>query len=134
MEERAVESPLVTKYRRMMAAFNANDLSGVEEFVAEDIRYTIPGKSPLAGTTIGILEHLRALSLAKELSQGTLKLTAAATAVDGDYLFIWGRISAQRAGKMLDCDHGVVFRFADGKVVEGRTLPSNLYEFDDFWS
>jgi ketosteroid isomerase-like protein len=52
---------------------------------------------------------------------------------DDEYLFAYGRVSATRNGKTLDSDHCVVFRFAEGKVVEGRTLPVDLYAFDAFW-
>ena len=53
---------------------------------------------------------------------------------DERYLFVYGRVHAERAGKTLDSDHCVVFRFSEGKIVEGRTVPVDLYEFDDFWS
>lgn len=128
------ENPRVVTYRRMIAAFNSNDLSLVSQFVSADLRYTIPGRSPIAGTTLGVNEHLRMLKLARDLTSGTLKLAPLATAVDGDYLFVWGRLNATRDNKYLDCEHGVMYRFAGDRVVEGRTLPTNQYQFDDFFS
>jgi ketosteroid isomerase-like protein len=126
--------PNVAAYRRMIAAFNANDLSAVEALVAPDLVYTIPGRSPIACHTQGVEAHLRALARARELSGGTLRLEPRAVVAEGDYLIVWGRITAERAGKRLDSDHCVMYRFAVGKIVEGRTLPVDLYAFDAFWS
>jgi ketosteroid isomerase-like protein len=127
------EHPHVTAYRRMIAAFNANDLSAVESLVHPDMVYSIPGKSPLACHTRGVAAHLGVLRRARELSAGTLRLEPQAVASDGDFLFVWGRIRAERAGKVLDSEHCVMYKFSDGKVVEGRTIPLNLYRFDEFW-
>ncbi|HEX3852823.1 MAG TPA: nuclear transport factor 2 family protein, partial [Polyangiaceae bacterium] len=69
-----------------------------------------------------------------ELTAGTLRLEPHAIAADGDYLVVWGRISAVRPGKRLDSDHCVMYRFEAGKIVEVRTVPIDLYVFDEFWS
>lgn len=128
------EHPNVIAYRHMIAAFNANDLSAVEALVDAELSYTIPGRSPIACATRGVADHLRMLRRVRELSGGTLRLEPRAVAADGDYLVIWGRITAQRPGKELDSEHCVVYRFKNGKVVEGRTVPVDLYRFDEFWS
>jgi ketosteroid isomerase-like protein len=77
---------------------------------------------------------LATLKRARELSGGSLKLEPRAVAADGDYLVVWGRITASREGRTLDSDHCVMYRFQSGKIVEGRTVPVDLYAFDAFWS
>ncbi|HEY5375528.1 MAG TPA: nuclear transport factor 2 family protein [Polyangiaceae bacterium] len=134
MTDATTEHPNVTVYKRMIAAFNNNDLSAVEALVHPEMVYFIPGKSPLACNTRGVAEHVSVLRRARELSAGTLRLEPRAFAADGDFLFIWGRISAQRPGKSLDSEHCVMYKFSEGKVVEGRTIPLDLYRFDEFWS
>jgi ketosteroid isomerase-like protein len=126
--------PNVVAYRRMIAAFNANDLGAVEALVDPNLEYTLPGKSPLACWTRGVGAHLQMLKTARELSGGTLRLEPRAVAADGDYLVVWGRITAEREGKRLNSDHCVMYRFSQGKIVEGRTVPVDLYAFDAFWS
>lgn len=118
----------------MIAGFNSNDLAAVASLVDPDVVYTIPGRSRIAGETTGISAHLAALQRARELSEGTLKLEPRAVAADGDYLVVWGRITAQRGERALDCEHCVMYRFRFGKIVEGRTVPTDLYAFDAFWS
>src|SRR4051812_44158014 len=125
--------PNVVAYRRMIAAFNANDLGAVEALVDPNLEYTLPGKSPLACWTRGVGAHLQMLKTARELSGGTLRLEPRAVAADGDYLVVWGRITAEREGKRLNSDHCVMYRFSQGKIVEGRTVPVDLYAFDAFW-
>ena len=128
------QHPNVVAYKRMIAAFNANDLGAVEALVDPDLVYTIPGLSPIACHTRGVVQHLSMLKAARERSGGTLRLEPRAVAADGDYLVVWGRITAQHAGKLLDSDHCVMYRFANGKIVEGRTVPVDQYAFDAFWS
>ncbi len=124
----------VVAYRRMIEAFNRRDLAVVSRLASQALRYTIPGRSPIACETHTLEEHLAVLRRAAELSEGTLKLEPFAVAPDGDYLMIYGRITARRAGKTLDCPHAVMYRFEDGKIVEGRTIPTDLYAFDSFWT
>jgi ketosteroid isomerase-like protein len=126
--------PNVVAYRRMMAAFNAGDLSTISELVAPDVEYVVPGKSLLAGHTHDIAGLVEMLRRGKELSGGTLRLELRSVVADAEYLFVYGRVRAERFDKRLDSDHCVVFRFAGGQIVSGRTVPVDLYEFDAFWS
>ena len=132
--ERPSAHPNILAYRRMIGAFNSNDLGAVAALVDPNLEYTLPGKSPLACSTRGVGPHLQMLKTARELSGGTLRLEPRAVAADGDYLVVWGRITATREDKHLDCDHCVMYRFSAGKIVEGRTVPVDLYAFDAFWS
>jgi ketosteroid isomerase-like protein len=129
----AAEHPNVSRYRRMMAAFNAGDLGTIAELVAPGVDYVVPGKSPLAGHTHDIEGLIEMLQRGKLLSSGTLRLELRSVVADAEYLFVYGRVRAERPGKQLDSDHCVVFRFADDKIVGGRTVPVDLYEFDEFW-
>jgi hypothetical protein len=75
-----------------------------------------------------------ALRHARNLSHNTLSLDPRAVLANDEYLLVYGRIRAERAGRQLDCDHCVMFRIAGDKIVEGRTIPVDQYAFDDFWS
>jgi len=118
----------------MIAAFNEGDLDKVREVVSAEVVYTVPGRSPLAGRTEGLLAHVEMLQKARQLSDGSLELTPAAVAQEGEHLLVWGTIRARRGERRLDAKHCVVFRFDGGKIVEGWTVPTDLYAFDEFWS
>jgi ketosteroid isomerase-like protein len=128
------EHPNVSTYRRMIAAFNSNDLSVVEDVVSQDLVYTLPGRSVLAGVTHGVEAHLAMLKRAREVSEGTLQLEPEAIAATSEHVFVWGTIRAARGERRMECKHCVVYRFNGGKIVEGRTVPTDLYAFDEFWA
>ena len=124
----------VAAYWRLIDAFNRSDLETVAAVLDPDIVYTIPGRSPIACHTRGLKDHLEALRRVRERSGNTLKLEPLAVTGGGDRVFVYGRISAARGPKRLESDHYVVFRFAGGRIVEGITLPVDLYAFDEFWA
>lgn len=126
--------PNVARYLRSIRAFNDDDVAAALESTAEDVVYRIPGRSPVAGEFHGIAAYHAALRRVRDLSGNTLSLTPAAVLADDDWLIVYGRIRAERAGKRLDADHCVMFRFEGGRIVEGRTIPTDLYAFDEFWS
>lgn len=127
------EHPNITRYYDMINAFNRGDLKAASAFLDPTVVYTLPGRSPLACCTHGVAAHIEVLRRARERSGGTLRLEPRAVAAAGDYVFVYGRITATRAGKRLDSDHCVVFRYSNGRVVEGRTVPVDQYAFDAFW-
>lgn len=133
MQDASSVHPHVVAYKRMITAFNQNDLSAVAELVDPEIAYTIPGKSAVACSTRGVEAHLKALRVARERSGGTLRLEPEAVLCEGDVLIVWGRISAERNGRRFESEHCVMYRFNAGRIVEGRTIPIDQYAFDEFW-
>ena len=128
------DNPLVVAYFRMIRAFNEGDLGAVRALLHEDVVYTIPGRSPIAGTARGVSQHLEQLQRARIMSNDTLRLEPSDVVASAKRLFVYGRITAQRGDRRLDSEHLVVFRFESGRIVEGRTVPIDLYEFDAFWA
>ena len=118
----------------MIRAFNENDLGAVQALLHEAVVYIIPGRSPIAGTAHGVAQHLAQLQRARALSNNTLHLDPTDVVASAGRLFVYGRITAQRGERRLDSEHLVVFRFESGRIVEGRTVPIDLYEFDAFWA
>jgi len=126
--------PNVAIYWRLIEAFNRNDLETVGALLDPDMIYTIPGRSPLACHTRGVAAHLEALRRSRERSGNTLKLEPKTVTAGDDRVFVFGKISATRHGVRYESDHYVVFRFAEGRIVEGITLPVDQYAFDAFWA
>jgi hypothetical protein len=77
----------------------------------------------------------KALKLVKELSGGTIKFEPHIVLADDQAVMVYGHATAQREGKALDIDHAYLYRFnKEEKIFEGRTIPVDLYAFDEFWS
>ena len=126
--------PNVDRYLRTIRAFNEDDLGTALQLTHEDVVYRIPGRSPIAGEFVGLVAYQAALRRARDLSGNTLSLEPSAVLANDEHLLVYGRIRAQRGGKRLDSEHCVAFRFAGGRIIEGRTIPVDQYAFDDFWS
>jgi ketosteroid isomerase-like protein len=131
----AEQHPNILRYMHTIKAFNDNDLNAASEYCSEDIVYRIAGRSPIAGEYRGIEQFDKALKLVKELSGGTIKFEPQVVLADNQAVMVYGHATAKRKGKTLDTDHAYLYRFnKGGKIIEGRTIPVDLYAFDEFWS
>ena len=131
----AEQHPNITRYMQTIRAFNDNDIDAASKYCSKNIVYRITGKSPIAGEYRGIEQFDKALKLVKELSGGTIRFEPQFVLADDKAVMVYGRATAQREGKTLDIDHAYLYRFnEEGKIVEGRTIPVDLYAFDEFWS
>jgi len=96
---------------------------------------TIPGRNLIAGEYRGIEQFGKALQLVKELSRGTLTVEPQIVLADDQAVMVYARVKAQRGGKTIDIDQAYLYRFnEEGKAIEGRAIPVDLYAYDDFWS
>jgi ketosteroid isomerase-like protein len=131
----AEQHPNILRYMHTIKAFNDNDLNAASEYCSEDIVYRIVGRSPIAGEYRGIEQFDNALKLVKELSGETIKFEPQVVLADNQAVMVYGHATAQREGKTLNTDHAYLYRFNNGgKIIEGRTIPVDLYAFDEFWS
>ena len=131
----AEQHPNVLRYMHTIQAFNDNDLDAASKYCSENIVYRIAGRSPIAGEYRGIEQFDKALELVKELSGGTIRFEPEVILADDQAVMVYGHATAERKGKTLDIDHAYLYRFnEEGKITEGRTIPVDLYAFDEFWS
>ena len=131
------QHPNILRYMRGIQEFNDNDINNSVETLSfsENIVYRIAGKSPLAGEHRGIEKFTRILQLAKELSGGTIAFEPQIVLADDKTVMAYGHATAKRDGKTLDIDHAYLYKLDDkGEIIEGRTIPIDLYAFDEFWS
>ena len=129
------QHPNIRRYLHTIEAFNDNDLEAAGEYCSENIIYRVPGRSLIAGEYRGIAQFDKVLKLVKELSGGTVKLEPQIVLADDQAVMVYGNATAQRDGKTLDINHAYLYRFnSEGKIIEGRTIPVDLYAFNEFWS
>jgi ketosteroid isomerase-like protein len=131
----AEQHPNIIRYMRGIRAFNENDIATAMEVFSKDIVYRIAGRSPIGGEYRGFDEFGRALRRFRELSGGTLVVEPKVVLADDKALMVYAHVTAEREGKKIDIDHAYLYLFNDdGKVIEGRVAPVDLYAFDEFWS
>lgn len=123
----------VTLLMQAWEAFNKNDLETANKIVSEDIIYKVSGRGPVSGIYEGRLMFRKLIEKVKELSGGTVTIKPLVTLADDEYVFVLARVTGRRGEKVLDIEHCYLYRFSNGQLVEGRTMPVDLYEFDEFW-
>ena len=129
------EHDLVGNYLQAIQAFNDNDIAGYLEVVSTDVTYTVHGRNSLSGVYDGIDAFRRVLARAKESTTGTLNLEPVAVLSDDErHVMVWGRLTGTRDDLQLDAMHAWVYRFdADGRLVEGHSIPADQHVVNDFW-
>ncbi len=129
------EHPNATLIREALAAFNAGQPGALVDLLADDVVFTIPGTTPMAGVyrgkgaVVGFLRHLG------ELSEAPLRVELLHLLTGGDDLVVavW-RAHAARKGWEYAGIAGYLFRMREGKIVEGTNLQADQEEIDRFWS
>ena len=120
--------------RETSAAFGRGDLDAVRQYWAEDIRWHIPGRSPVSGDFEGVAQVLEVFGRVFELSGGTYSAELRDVLANDEQAVVLYTARAERAGKRWEDNAVNVQHIRDGKVTEVWTYPFDLYAFDEFWS
>lgn len=117
------------KVQAFFAAYAARDVAGVSALMAPDIRWTIPGHHPLAGTKRGVDE---VLAFFDQLGKAHFKAQPLAVVESGDYVIDHHRGWSDVAGG-LDLTWCLVFRFEAGKIQEVVNFCADQHRADLFF-
>jgi ketosteroid isomerase-like protein len=121
--------------RKGYAAFNTGDLLTLTELFTETASWHTPGRSPLAGDSVGRDAIFAQFGRYLEWTGGTFQAELRYVTADDE-----GRVvaihhnSGQRDVRQLDVDCCLSFRIENGQVVEGREHFYDLYAWDEFWA
>lgn len=124
------EHPNIRLIREYYAAYGAGDPTALRRFFADDIRWTIPGHHPLAGTKVGVDE---VLAFFAALGTAGFRAELLALAADGDWVIDLHRgWSTTPAG--LDITWVLAFRIRDRRIVEAVNFAGDQHAADAyFW-
>ena len=131
------QHPNIQRYMRGIQEFNENELDDSVQTLdfSEHIVYRIAGKSCIAGEYHGIEQFTKVLRLVKKLTSGTIAFKPQIVLADDRTVMAYGRATAKRKGKILDIDHAYLYKLdEEGNIIEGMTIPVDLYAFDEFWA
>jgi ketosteroid isomerase-like protein len=101
---------------------------------AEDIRYHIPGRGPLAGVYEGIEQVLQMVARVFELTGGTFSMELHDVVANDEHAVALVTQHAERAGKQLTDNAVMVYHIRDGKITEIWTHSTDQYAADEFLS
>jgi ketosteroid isomerase-like protein len=116
-------------------AFAAGDIPAVLAIFADDISWTIPGRSPLAGVYTGHDEVLGFFGQLMERSNGTFHLEITDVLDNGDdKVALLVTEIAQRDDASLSNPGVHLWTVQDGKATNFRAFAGDEYAVDEFWS
>lgn len=116
-------------------AFNRNDLAAASGFLAEDIVYTIRGRATVSGTYRGRQAVAEALGRIKQLTSGSMTAKPEAVLADGENIMMYMHVTGVRPdGRRYDNHQAYFYRFRDGRLAEGQTIPVDQHAFEAFFA
>ncbi|MDP1847480.1 MAG: nuclear transport factor 2 family protein [Solirubrobacteraceae bacterium] len=116
-------------------AFAAGDIPAVLAIFADDISWTIPGRSPISRTYTGHDEVLGFFGQLMERSNGTFSLEIHDVLDNGaDQVALLVTETARRDDASLTDPGMHLWTVQDGKATNFRAFAGDQYANDEFWS
>lgn len=121
--------------RRGYEAINAPDFETLAELLDEGASWHTPGRSSLAGDSIGREAVLARFGRQVDESGGTFRAALRRVLTDEDErMLAIHQATAERNGRSLDVYCCVVFELRNQRIVDGREHFHDLDAWDEFWS
>jgi uncharacterized protein len=120
--------------RRGYAAFGRGDVPEVLTILAPDIKWHVPGRSPLSGDYKGHDEVVGFFAETIRLSDGTFTITIDEVLAGGDRVVALCTVAAERNGQSWSSSEVHVWRVANQRAVEFCEYQGDQQTEDDFWS
>jgi uncharacterized protein len=127
------DSPQVELIRRGYAAFASGDIATLNDIFADDIEWTIPGRSQIAGTRKGKAEVFDFFGQLAALSENTFSLELIDLLGSDDHVVGLVHESAHRGDHRLDLDATHIWQVRDGKAVSFAAQTADQYADDEFY-
>jgi ketosteroid isomerase-like protein len=130
-----VAHPNEVLLRESFAALGRGDLDTVRsQYWAENIRWHIPSRSPLAADYDGAAQILGFIGRVFELSGSTFSSELRDVLANDERAVALYTERAEREGKRWVSNTVTVFHIRDGKITEIWSYLNDQYGFDEFWS
>jgi YbgC/YbaW family acyl-CoA thioester hydrolase len=130
-EAKAVVEEFLTRQREMYAG---GDLAAVEELLAEDVVWHVPGTSPIAGNYRGREAVAGYFRLRRELAGGAIRVAKGGEAHHEEALVQLADGRAPLGGREVVWRTAGVYRVADGRIAEAWLVPLDQEHFDRVWA
>lgn len=125
----AGEHPHVRLIRRYYEVYASGDPDALRPFFTPDIRWTIPGHHPLAGTKVGVEE---VLAFFRELRKSGFRAETLCIAADRDWVVDLHR-GWSTTPEGLDTTWALAFRIRNGRIAEAVNFAGDQHAADAFF-
>jgi len=117
---------------RYYEAYGRGDTEYMRENVfAPDIKWTIPGRHPLAKVYNGVDE---VVGFFEKLKEGNFKAQTLFLEANDEYVVDMHRGWGNAKGQKIDILWCLVYRIKGGKIVEARNFPGDQHKADKFFN
>ena len=117
----------------VLDAFNRNDIDAAASGVADDVVYIIRGRATVSGIYRGRQQFAGVLRRIKQMTDGTMAGKPEVALVDGDNIMMYMHVTGTRPdGRRYDNDQAYLYRYREGKLIEGQTIPVDQHAFEEF--
>ncbi|MEU9589602.1 nuclear transport factor 2 family protein [Streptomyces sp. NPDC048193] len=121
--------------RKGYEAFVQGDMESLRTMLAADVTHHVPGTGVLAGDYKGQDEVIDMYRRLGEETGGTFRVELRQVLVDGrGHAVTLHHLTADRQGKHLDADGGIVFRIVGDKLTDLDECIADIDAMNDFWS
>jgi RNA 2',3'-cyclic 3'-phosphodiesterase len=107
---------------------------GLEELLAEDVVWHVPGASAIAGEHRGVDAVLAYMDARRRIMDGTFRVTVHGAAMIAGRVVQLAGGTAERDGRPVAWETVGVFRVSSGRIAECWLIPFDQAEFDRIWS
>jgi hypothetical protein len=135
MSDKQANAVLIAEFHRRQGDFYAGGpAEPVEELLALDVRWHVPGTSPIAGDHQGREAVLAYFDRRRTIARATMRMTVRERLVDEEAIveLVDGRASLR--GGLVTWRTVGVYRVRDGLLAEAWLVPLDLELFDRIWT
>jgi acyl-CoA thioesterase FadM/ketosteroid isomerase-like protein len=130
-QAKAVVEEFLARQREMYAG---GDLQTVEELLADDVVWHVPGSSPIAGDYNGREAVTGYFRLRRALAGGAIRVTTGGAVHHEEALVQLADGRAPLGGREVEWRTAGVYRVADGEIAEAWLVPLDQEHFDRVWA
>lgn len=124
--------PNLALINNFFQAYAKNDLDGIKEILAENIKWHIPGSHPLSGTKTGVNE---VLNYFQQLNKGAFQAESIVMGVNDNFVIDchknWSNITHGENLNNMSC---LLWKIENNKIVEVYNFPEDQHKVDAFFS
>jgi ketosteroid isomerase-like protein len=128
------EHPNAKLVRHGYEAFARDDLDALKEWMAPEVVWHEPGRSPLAGDHKGPEGVIALLAELRSRSNGTFTIEIVDLLANAERAVAIQEETAERGDRTLDMASAAEFEIHRGRITEVSIYHADMYHFDEFWS
>ncbi|MEV4257162.1 nuclear transport factor 2 family protein [Spirillospora sp. NPDC049652] len=115
---------------RFFEAYGKHDMDALREVMAEDVTWNFPGRSQVSGVIRGLPD---VVAFFDRISQFEMRSDTYVTGANDDYIVEAQRTYTVAPDSDFEMEYCVLWRFADGKIVNGTHLCADQHRADAFF-